>query len=87
MEKQVVVMNETGLHARPAAVFVQTAKKYECNILIDKEGKRVNAKSIMGILSLGVSQGTRISIIANGSDENQAITELVTLVEDNFSER
>jgi Phosphotransferase System HPr (HPr) Family len=58
MEREVTLLNKTGLHARPAALFVQEASKYKCDIKVEKDGKQVNAKSIMGILSLGVSQGT-----------------------------
>lgn len=87
MEKQVVIMNETGLHARPAAIFVKTANKYKCNITINKEGKSANAKSIMSILSLGVSKGNKISIHASGVDEEKALNELISLIEDRFGEK
>lgn len=87
MEKQVVIMNETGLHARPAALFVQTANRYKCNITISKEGKSANAKSIMGILSLGVGRGNKINIQTNGVDEERALDELVGLIEDKFGEK
>lgn len=85
-EKTVVVKNKTGLHARPAAMFVQTANKFKSEIFIEKEGKKVNAKSIMGVMSLAVSQGTTIAISAQGEDEKDAVEALVELVESKFGE-
>lgn len=86
IEKSVVVKNKTGLHARPAALFVQTANKYSSEIYIEKEGKKVNAKSIMGVMSLAVSQGTEIKISAEGDDEQKAVDNLVELIESKFGE-
>lgn len=86
MEREVTLLNKTGLHARPAALFVQEASKYKSDIRVEKDGKQVNAKSIMGILSLGVSQGTKIKITANGEDEKEAVEGLVKLVESKFGE-
>lgn len=85
-KKTVVVENKTGLHARPAALFVQTANKYESKIVIEAEGKSVNAKSIMGVMSLAVSCGTEIMICADGKDEEEAIKELTELIESKFGE-
>ncbi|MFO7152422.1 MAG: HPr family phosphocarrier protein [Bacillota bacterium] len=85
-EKTVVVENKTGLHARPAAMFVQAANKFKSEIFIEKEGKKVNAKSIMGVMSLAVSQGTTIKISAQGEDEKQAVEDLVALVKSKFGE-
>ncbi|HHV27590.1 MAG TPA: HPr family phosphocarrier protein [Tissierellia bacterium] len=79
--KKVVVRNEVGLHARPASLFVQTANKYLSRIYIELDGKRVNGKSIMGVMSLGVFQGEEITIIAQGEDEVEAIEDLVDLIE------
>lgn len=76
----VVVRLKTGLHARPAALFVQEANKYSSEIFVEKEDKKVNAKSIMGIMSLAISSGTEINISAEGSDAEQAIAALVHLV-------
>lgn len=86
MEREVTLLNKTGLHARPAALFVQEASKYKSDIKVEKDGKQVNAKSIMGILSLGVSQGTKIKITANGEDEKEALEGLAKLVESKFGE-
>ncbi|ADO54167.1 HPr family phosphocarrier protein [Paenibacillus polymyxa] len=76
----VVVRLKTGLHARPAALFVQEANKYSSEIFVEKEDKKVNAKSIMGIMSLAISTGTEINISAEGADAEQAVNALVSLV-------
>lgn len=79
--RKVIVRNEVGLHARPASLFVQTANKYLSRIYIELDGKRVNGKSIMGVMSLGVFQGEEITIIAQGEDETEAIEDLTDLIE------
>lgn len=86
IKKVIIVKNKTGLHARPAALFVQTANKYESKIEIEKRGKRIDAKSIMGVMSLAVSCGTEISIYADGKDETKAIKALTKLIESKFGE-
>lgn len=78
--KKVTVNNKIGLHARPAALFVQTASKFLSNISIEKAGKKVNAKSIMGIMALGVCQGDEITIYATGEDEKKAVDDLENLL-------
>ncbi|AUS10066.1 HPr family phosphocarrier protein [Laceyella sacchari] len=80
VEKKVVVQLETGLHARPAALFVQEANKFASDVFVVKGTKKVNAKSIMGIMSLAVSRGTEITIIADGSDEEEAVKVLAEMV-------
>jgi len=80
VEKEVVIKNKTGLHARPAAVFVQIANKYESEISIVKEEQTVNGKSIMGILMLAAEKGAKITIIAEGDDAQEAIDELSLLL-------
>jgi len=81
MTKQpVVVRLKTGLHARPAALFVQEANKFSSEIYVEKDGKKVNAKSIMGIMSLAISSGTEVTISAEGADEQQAVSTLALLV-------
>jgi phosphocarrier protein HPr len=85
-QQNVIVKNKTGLHARPAALFVQTANKFKSEIFIEKQGKKVNAKSIMGVMSLAVSQGTEIIISAQGEDEKEAVNMLVELIESKFGE-
>jgi phosphocarrier protein len=86
MRKSVTLLNESGLHARPAAMFVQEASKYKSNIMIEKDGKQVSAKGILGVLSLGISKGTVINIIAEGEDEAAAADALVKLVQNKFGE-
>ena len=76
IKKEIVVKNKTGLHARPAAIFVQIANKYESEITIIKDDQEVNGKSIMGILMLAAEKGSRITIIADGSDAEKAVEEL-----------
>ena len=83
--KDVMVQNQVGLHARPATFFIQKANEYKGSIWIEKEERRVNAKSLLGILSLGIVGGTSIRIIADGADEQQAVDALVELVESGFS--
>ena len=84
--KDVMVENQVGLHARPATFFIQKANEFKASIWIEKEERRVNAKSLLGILSLGIVGGTSIKIIADGSDEQVAVEALVDLVTSGFSE-
>ncbi len=84
--KDVEVQNQVGLHARPATFFIQKANEYRSSIWVEKEERRVNAKSLLGVLSLGIVGGTTIKIIADGADEQQAVEDLVKLVESGFSE-
>lgn len=80
VKSPVVVKLKTGLHARPAALFVQEANKFSSDIYVEKDSKKVNAKSIMGIMSLAISSGTEVYISAEGSDAEQAVNALVALV-------
>lgn len=84
--ESIEVKNKTGLHARPAAVFVQTASKFKANITIEKDGRQVNAKSILALLSIGASLGSMVTITAEGEDENQAVAELIALIQSKFGE-
>ena len=84
--KEVMVKNQVGLHARPATFFIQKANEFKSSIWIEKEERRVNAKSLLGILSLGIVGGTTIKVIADGSDENEAVEALVNLVLSGFAE-
>jgi catabolite repression HPr-like protein len=79
--KQVEVKLKTGLQARPAALFVQEANRFSSDIFLEKDGKKVNAKSIMGLMSLAVSSGTEINIIADGDDEQDAIGALAEFIQ------
>ena len=84
--KDVVVQNKVGLHARPATFFIQKANEFKSSIWVEKEERRVNAKSLLGVLSLGIICGTGIKIIADGADEESAVNDLVALVESGFAE-
>lgn len=84
--ESIVVKNKIGLHARPAALFVQTATRFLADIYIKKEGREVNAKSIMGVMALGVSQGDEIELIAKGEDEPEAINALIELLQSGLDE-
>ena len=84
--KEVTVENQVGLHARPATFFIQKANEFKSSIWGEKEERRVNAKSLLGVLSLGIVGGTTIRIIADGTDEQAAVDGLVKLVNSGFSE-
>lgn len=86
MEKKVIIKNESGIHARPAALLVKKASEFECAVEIDFNGKKVNAKSIMGIMSLGASKGSEITVITDGADADKAANEVATLIESGFGE-
>lgn len=84
--KNVVVNNQVGLHARPATFFIQKANEFKCSIWVELEERRVNAKSLLGVLSLGIVKGTEISLIANGADEEEAVEALAALISSDFGE-
>ena len=83
---EVTVKNQVGLHARPATFFIQKANEFKSSVWVEKDERRVNAKSLLGVLSLGIVGGTTIRIMADGSDEEQAVDGLVKLVESGFAE-
>lgn len=85
-KEKVQLKNETGLHARPASMFVKEASKYSSDIIMIKDGKQFNGKSIMGILSMGVQKGDTITIQAQGEDERKAVENLKILIDSNFGE-
>ncbi|MBQ6019308.1 MAG: HPr family phosphocarrier protein [Clostridia bacterium] len=84
--KDVIVQNQVGLHARPATFFIQKANEFKSTIWVEKEERRVNAKSLLGVLSLGIMGGAQIRILAEGSDEEAAVTALAELVNTGFAE-
>ena len=84
--QEITVKNEVGLHARPATYFIQKANEFKSGIWVEKEERRVNAKSLLGVLSLGIVGGTTIRIIADGADEKDAVEGLVKLVNSGFAE-
>ena len=84
--KSVKVQNQVGLHARPATFFILKANEFKSSIWVEKDERRVNAKSLLGVLSLGIMGGTDIKSMAGGSDEEEAVDALVALVESGFAE-
>ena len=84
--KDVKVQNQVGLHARPATFFIQKANEFKSSIWVEKDERRVNAKSLLGVLSLGIIKGTAVTIIADGVDEEAAISTLAELIDSDFSE-
>ena len=86
VKKDVLVQNQVGLHARPATFFIQKANEFKSSIWVEKDERRVNAKRLLGVRSLGIVGGTSIDIIADGSDEQEAVDSLVALVESGFAE-
>ena len=84
--KDVVIQNQVGLHARPATFFIQKANEFKSSIWVEKDERKVNAKSLLGVLSLGIIGGTTIKIIVDGSDEQEAMAGLVALVESGFAD-
>ena len=85
-QKKVKVINRAGVHARPAALLVQTAKDFDCEIAFERGDDRINGKSIMGIITLGAAFGAEINIIAEGKDEENAVEALIRLFETKFEE-
>jgi phosphocarrier protein len=86
VEHIITVSNRAGIHARPAALLVQTTKNYNCNIFFEKGREQINAKSIMGVITLGAAFGTEIKIVAEGQDEEAAVNAIVRLFESKFEE-
>ena len=84
--KETTVNNQVGLHARPATFFIQKANEFKSSIWVEKDDRRVNAKSLLGVLSLGIVKGTAITLIADGPDEEAAINALVELINSEFAE-
>ena len=86
IKRDVVVTNNIGLHARPATFFIQKANTYKSSVWVEKDDRKVNAKSLLGVLSLGIAKGMKITLIADGQDEEAAINGLVSLVNSGFNE-
>ena len=84
--KEATVSNQVGLHARPATFFIQKANEFKSSIWVEKDERRVNAKSLLGVLSLGIVKGTTINLIADGVDEKEAVDALIELLNSNFDE-
>ncbi len=86
VEKEVVIRNRNGLHARPAAMFVRIANRYRAELWVEKDGERVNGKSIMGLMMLAAGKGSTLKLILEGADAEKAVTELQELIESRFGE-
>ena len=84
--KEAVVNNQVGLYARPATFFIQKANEFKSSIWNEKDERRVNAKSLLGVLSLGITKGTTINILAEGPDEETAVNTLAEMIFSDFSE-
>ena len=84
--KEVVVLNSVGLHARPATFFIQKTNEFKSSIWVEKGDRRINAKSLLGILSLGIIKGSEIKIVADGVDEEAAVSSLVNLIENELTD-
>ena len=86
MTKDFLVSNKLGIHARPAAMFVKTASRFRCDIFVEKDGEKVNGKSIMGLMMLAAGPGSKLTVHAQGQDASQALAELETLLKRKFDE-
>lgn len=84
--REVVITNASGLHARPATFFIQKANCYKSTIWVEKEDRKVNAKSLLGVLSMGIAKGMTITLIADGQDEENALNGLTALIESGFAD-
>src|SRR5438477_2949640 len=86
MTKDFHVANKLGIHARPAALFVKTANRFACDIFVEKDGEKINGKSIMGLMMLAAGPGSKLTIHASGADGPAAIAEIEALVKRKFDE-
>lgn len=84
--RDVTIQNNVGLHARPATFFIQKANSYKASIWVEKDDRRVNAKSLLGVLSLGIIKGMSVTLIADGADENEALDGLTELITTGFED-
>jgi phosphocarrier protein len=86
ISRDVTIQNNVGLHARPATFFIQKANSYKASIWVEKDDRRVNAKSLLGVLSLGIVKGMTVTLIADGSDEAEALDGLAELIATGFED-
>ena len=86
ISREVTVTNSVGLHARPATFFIQKSNEFKSSIWVEKADRRINAKSLLGILSLGIIKGTQIRITADGVDEQVAVSSLINLIENELTD-
>ena len=85
-KREVTITNNRGLHARPATFFIQKANSYKSLVWIEKEDRKINAKSLLGVLSLGIAKGMTVTIVAEGQDESDAVNGLIELINTGFAE-
>ena len=86
ISREVTITNSIGLHARPATFFIQKANAYKASVWVEKDDRRVNAKSLLGVLSLGIAQGMTITLLADGQDEEDALNGLMALINTGFTD-
>ena len=86
LTREVTINNQVGLHARPATFFIQKANEFKSSIWIEKDDRKVNAKSLLGVLSLGIVKGTSVNLVTDGSDEKDALSTLEALIASDFTE-
>jgi phosphocarrier protein len=86
MTKEFLVLNKLGIHARPAALFVKTANRFACDIFVEKDGERINGKSIMGLMMLAAGPGSKLTVHAVGTDASKALIEIEGLIKRKFDE-
>jgi phosphocarrier protein len=86
-QKELVVINKLGIHARPAALFVKVANRFNCNIFVEKGGEQVNGKSIMGLMMLAAGAGSKLLVTCEGDDCHQALEEIEALINRKFDEQ
>jgi phosphocarrier protein len=86
IEKEITIINRLGLHARPAAMFVRIASRYRSEVWVEKEGEKINGKSIMGLMMLAAGQGSKLTILCEGPDADKVIEELEALIQQKFNE-
>lgn len=86
IKREMTITNNIGLHARPATFFIQKANSFKSSIWIEKDDRKVNAKSLLGVLSLGIAKGMIVTLVADGQDENDALDSLINLVQSGLAE-
>ena len=86
LTKEIIIVNKSGIHARPAAMFVKIANRFGCDIFVEKDGEKINGKSIMGLMMLAAGPGSKVTLHVKGADAATALTELEALVQRKFDE-
>lgn len=86
IKREMTIVNNIGLHARPATFFIQKANSFKSSIWIEKDDRKVNAKSLLGVLSLGIAKGMVVTLVADGQDENAAVDGLIALIQSGLTE-